>query len=125
MINLTYRQVDKSGVKCTAGGGTTVLESHDWVYGPGGQGVFNDPSLGPVLYYHYGKPNLLYSYGVYSTDRKQWIPALGMPMVKSSSESTSSASQVDGPWYNCSLVFLSTSTLLSPEASLYFDSVHT
>lgn len=25
--------VDKSGKKCTEGGGTTVLESHDWVYG--------------------------------------------------------------------------------------------
>ncbi|ORY01281.1 glycosyl hydrolase [Clohesyomyces aquaticus] len=45
--------VDKSGKSCTAGGGTTILESHDFVYGPGGQGVFNDPSLGPVLYYHY------------------------------------------------------------------------
>ncbi|KAL4809885.1 glycosyl hydrolase [Aspergillus unguis] len=45
--------VDADGVACTAGGGTVVLESHDNVYGPGGQGVFEDPSLGPVLYYHY------------------------------------------------------------------------
>ncbi|KAL2825036.1 glycosyl hydrolase [Aspergillus cavernicola] len=45
--------VDASGVACTAGGGTIVLESHDNVYGPGGQGVFTDPTLGPVLYYHY------------------------------------------------------------------------
>ena len=45
--------VDKAGKKCTEGGGTTVLESHDWVYGPGGQGVYYDPNLGPVLYYHY------------------------------------------------------------------------
>ncbi|KAJ4990465.1 arabinan endo-alpha-l-arabinosidase a [Stagonosporopsis vannaccii] len=45
--------IDKSGKSCLQGGGTTVLESHGWVYGPGGQGVLNDPSLGPVLYYHY------------------------------------------------------------------------
>ncbi|KAI2722756.1 CAZyme family GH43 [Penicillium psychrosexuale] len=45
--------VDASGTACTSGGGTVVLESHGTVYGPGGQGVFTDPSLGPVLYYHY------------------------------------------------------------------------
>ncbi|KAB8077287.1 putative arabinan endo-1,5-alpha-L-arabinosidase A [Aspergillus leporis] len=45
--------VDASGVACTEGGGTIVLESHDNVYGPGGQGVYTDPDLGPVLYYHY------------------------------------------------------------------------
>ncbi|KAJ0423606.1 putative arabinan endo-1,5-alpha-L-arabinosidase A [Aspergillus carlsbadensis] len=45
--------VDADGVSCTAGGGTVVLESHDNVYGPGGQGIFTDPTLGPVLYYHY------------------------------------------------------------------------
>ncbi|KAF1780717.1 Glycosyl hydrolase, five-bladed beta-propellor domain [Phytophthora cactorum] len=47
--------VDKDGVDCRNNGGTIVLESHDWVYGPGGQGVYNDPTHGPVLYYHYGK----------------------------------------------------------------------
>lgn len=69
---LTELQVDATGTACTAGGGTVVLESHDNVYGPGGQyvscflypfnnilkltshrGVFTDPDLGPVLYYHY------------------------------------------------------------------------
>ncbi|KAJ5161376.1 Glycoside hydrolase family 43 [Penicillium capsulatum] len=44
---------DASGTGCTNGGGTTVLESHGTVYGPGGQGVFTDPTYGPVLYYHY------------------------------------------------------------------------
>ncbi|KAF4030196.1 Glycosyl hydrolases family 43 [Phytophthora infestans] len=34
--------VDKDGVDCTKGGGTVVLESHDNVYGPGGQGVYDD-----------------------------------------------------------------------------------
>ncbi|OKL55972.1 Arabinan endo-1,5-alpha-L-arabinosidase A [Talaromyces atroroseus] len=45
--------VDADGTACTDGGGTIVLESHGTVYGPGGQGVFTDPTLGPVLYYHY------------------------------------------------------------------------
>lgn len=44
---------DANGSDCLSGGGTVVLESHDFVYGPGGQGVFNDPELGPVVYYHY------------------------------------------------------------------------
>jgi arabinan endo-1,5-alpha-L-arabinosidase len=47
--------VDKSGTSCASGGGTAVLESHGYVYGPGGQGVYQDPTYGPVLYYHYGK----------------------------------------------------------------------
>ncbi|KAF2009307.1 glycoside hydrolase family 43 protein [Aaosphaeria arxii CBS 175.79] len=55
--------VDKSGKKCTEGGGTTVLESHGSIYGPGGQGVFNDPSLGPVLYYHYVDTRIGYADG--------------------------------------------------------------
>ncbi|KAG7284624.1 hypothetical protein NEMBOFW57_009229 [Staphylotrichum longicolle] len=45
--------VDKAGKSCRSGGGTKVLESHSWVYGPGGQGVYQDPTYGPVLYYHY------------------------------------------------------------------------
>ncbi|KAL4994481.1 glycosyl hydrolase [Aspergillus recurvatus] len=52
--------VDANGVSCTEGGGTIVLESHDNVYGPGGQGVFTDPTLGPVLYYHYVDTNIGY-----------------------------------------------------------------
>lgn len=47
--------VDANGVWCTAGGGTIVLASHDYVYGPGGQGIFVDTTYGgAVLYYHYG-----------------------------------------------------------------------
>lgn len=30
-------QVDRNGVSCRTSGGTTVLASHDNVYGPGGQ----------------------------------------------------------------------------------------
>ncbi|KAM0272825.1 hypothetical protein ACHAQH_008583 [Verticillium albo-atrum] len=50
--------VDKSGVDCLRGGGTTVLASHGFVYGPGGQGVYDDPKKGAVLYYHYVDTNV-------------------------------------------------------------------
>ncbi|KAL8865727.1 MAG: hypothetical protein Q9198_009188, partial [Flavoplaca austrocitrina] len=53
--------VDKNGKSCLQGGGTTVLESHDWVYGPGGQGIISDPELGLVLYYHYADTRFGYS----------------------------------------------------------------
>ncbi|KAI0477565.1 glycoside hydrolase family 43 protein [Xylariaceae sp. FL0804] len=52
--------VDADGVACTEGGGTLVLESHDLVYAPGGQGVLDDPTYGAVLYYHYN--DLTYGY---------------------------------------------------------------
>jgi arabinan endo-1,5-alpha-L-arabinosidase len=74
--------VDKNGVACTNGGGTVVLESHDNVYGPGGQGVYQDPTYGPVsavlkrcahdgrcinsaqiLYYHYVDKTIGYADG--------------------------------------------------------------
>ncbi|KAI1842162.1 hypothetical protein JX265_005739 [Neoarthrinium moseri] len=50
--------VDKNGASCTSGGGTTVLESHGNVYGPGGQGIFSDGAHGTVLYYHYANTNI-------------------------------------------------------------------
>ncbi|KAL4915634.1 Arabinan endo-1,5-alpha-L-arabinosidase C [Aspergillus aurantiobrunneus] len=51
--------VDREGRSClTDNGGTTVLASHDNVYGPGGQGVFEDSSRGWVLYYHYADRNI-------------------------------------------------------------------
>ncbi|TGJ82366.1 hypothetical protein E0Z10_g6420 [Xylaria hypoxylon] len=55
--------VDKNGVACTQGGGTIVLESHDNIYGPGGQGVYQDPTNGPILYYHYVDKTIGYSDG--------------------------------------------------------------
>ncbi|KAL2133755.1 hypothetical protein VTI74DRAFT_1737 [Chaetomium olivicolor] len=55
--------VDKNGVSCRSSGGTVVLESHDWVYGPGGQGVYQDPTYGPVLYYHYVDTRVGYADG--------------------------------------------------------------
>ncbi len=32
--------VDKNGVPATNSGGSILLKSHDYVYGPGGQSVF-------------------------------------------------------------------------------------
>ncbi|KAI0896184.1 glycoside hydrolase family 43 protein [Annulohypoxylon nitens] len=55
--------VDSSGKACTSSGGTIVLESHGTVYGPGGQGVYNDPNHGPVLYYHYVDTTIGYADG--------------------------------------------------------------
>ncbi|KAG6611157.1 arabinan endo-1 [Phytophthora cinnamomi] len=55
--------VDKSGNDCKNNGGTVVLESHDYVYGPGGQGVYNDPKYGPVVYYHYVDTRIGYADG--------------------------------------------------------------
>jgi arabinan endo-1,5-alpha-L-arabinosidase len=46
---------DLNGKDCNKGGGTIILASHDWVYGPGSQGVYNDPREGPVIYYSYSK----------------------------------------------------------------------
>lgn len=56
-------QVDAEGTACTEGGGTVVLESHGNVYGPGGQGVYNDPVEGWVLYYHFVNTQIGYSDG--------------------------------------------------------------
>ncbi|GME22471.1 glycoside hydrolase family 43 protein [Neofusicoccum parvum] len=44
---------DFNDVPCTQNGGTQVLGSHDNIYGPGGQGIYLDPTHGPVIYYHY------------------------------------------------------------------------
>jgi arabinan endo-1,5-alpha-L-arabinosidase len=54
---------DSSGTSCLQGGGNIVLQSHDFVYGPGGQGVYNDPNVGPVVYYHYVDTRIGYSDG--------------------------------------------------------------
>jgi len=50
-------------VACTNGGGTLVLASHDNVYGPGGQSVYQDPFLGPVIVYHYVDTKVGYADG--------------------------------------------------------------
>ncbi|MDQ3935538.1 MAG: arabinan endo-1,5-alpha-L-arabinosidase [Actinomycetota bacterium] len=45
--------VDKVGTAMLSGGGSLVLSSHDWVRGPGGQSVVNDPADHDLLVYHY------------------------------------------------------------------------
>lgn len=56
--------LDASGKSClTQNGGTIVLQSHGTVYGPGGQGVYDDPSLGWVMYYHYVDTTVGYADG--------------------------------------------------------------
>lgn len=55
--------VDKAGVSCLSGGGTTVLESHGNIYGPGGQSLYSDPKLGWVMIYHYVDTNVGYEDG--------------------------------------------------------------
>ncbi|MFJ3176694.1 arabinan endo-1,5-alpha-L-arabinosidase [Streptomyces roseus] len=46
--------VDKNGIPLQQGGGTPVLETHDWVVGPGHSAVTFDPASGKdLLVYHY------------------------------------------------------------------------
>lgn len=52
---LTGTYTDSNGTSCLEGGGNYVLESHGEVYGPGGQGIFDDPTHGVIMYYRYGK----------------------------------------------------------------------
>ncbi|KAK3995335.1 glycosyl hydrolase [Cladorrhinum sp. PSN332] len=62
--SVTGPYADRSGRDCRSGGGTVVLESHGWVYGPGGQGVFEDGINGsPVIYYHYVDTRVGYADG--------------------------------------------------------------
>jgi arabinan endo-1,5-alpha-L-arabinosidase len=56
--------VDQNGVNMLSGGGTTVLETHDGVHGPGGESVVHDAADGRDLFvYHYYDP----------TAGKNWI----------------------------------------------------
>ncbi|KAJ5884740.1 hypothetical protein N7495_009250 [Penicillium taxi] len=81
--SFTGNFVDKDGTSCTDGGGTIVLESHGTTYGPGGQGVFDDPTYGPVLYYHYINTDIGYA----DADKQfGWNPisfSSGWPVVQS------------------------------------------
>lgn len=52
---ITGEYTDSSGNSCLEGGGDYVLESHGEVYGPGGEGIFDDPTHGVIMYYRYGK----------------------------------------------------------------------
>ncbi|KAG8167332.1 hypothetical protein KVR01_003021 [Diaporthe batatas] len=52
---------DEDGDSCLEGGGNDVLASHDDVYGPGGQGVYNDAEYGPILYYRFVNTSIGYA----------------------------------------------------------------
>lgn len=73
--------VDKSGVACTASGGSTLLASHGTVYGPGGQGVFNAGSIGLVLYYHYADTTVGLGDGSYKLGWNVLTWSSGWPVV--------------------------------------------
>ncbi|KAI5296585.1 hypothetical protein KEM52_006206 [Ascosphaera acerosa] len=46
--------VDMQGRDCVSqNGGTMIYGSHGTTFAPGGQGVFTDRTLGPIIYYHY------------------------------------------------------------------------
>ncbi|KIM26595.1 glycoside hydrolase family 43 protein [Serendipita vermifera MAFF 305830] len=51
--SITGPYVDKSGVALTSGGGTLVLATHDAVYGPGGQHVYQDTDAWVIDYHYY------------------------------------------------------------------------
>ncbi|KAI3395918.1 hypothetical protein diail_629 [Diaporthe ilicicola] len=57
--------MDGNGTSCLEGGGNYVLESHGDVYGPGGQGVLDDPTYGPILYYRYINTTIGYALADY------------------------------------------------------------
>lgn len=74
-------QVDADGVSCLSNGGTLVLGSHGTVYGPGGQGVYDDPELGPIVYYHYVDTELGYGDGQKQLGINQLDFSSGWPVV--------------------------------------------
>lgn len=51
--------VDINGTDLRNGGGYIVYGSHDYVYGPGGQGVLSGYNGRDVLYYHYISKSLV------------------------------------------------------------------
>ncbi|KAH0355146.1 putative arabinan endo-1,5-alpha-L-arabinosidase A, partial [Aureobasidium melanogenum] len=73
--------VDQTGKSCTNGGGTLVLPSHGNIYAPGGQGVYNDPVMGWILYYHYVDTNIGYADGqkLFGVNKIKWVN--GWPTV--------------------------------------------
>ncbi|KFY85163.1 hypothetical protein V500_08660 [Pseudogymnoascus sp. VKM F-4518 (FW-2643)] len=90
---VTGPYVDQNGVSCTAGGGTIVLQSHDNIYAPGGQGVINDPTHGPVLYYHYMNTNI----GI-GDESANSTPTTSR-VVPTSNISSPSGAPMYGQWY--------------------------
>lgn len=76
--------VDETGKGCLDSGGTLILGSHDSIYSPGGQGVYNISGYGPVLYYHYNDKDA--PDGLEDSEKRIGMNALdfstGWPVVK-------------------------------------------
>ncbi|KAF2835338.1 glycoside hydrolase family 43 protein [Patellaria atrata CBS 101060] len=73
--------VDKNGRSCTSGGGTVILGSHGNIYGPGGQGIYNDPINSWIIYYHYVDTRIGFSDGAkrFGWNKINWVD--GWPSV--------------------------------------------
>ncbi|KAH8653847.1 putative extracellular endo-1,5-alpha-L-arabinase [Xylariales sp. PMI_506] len=56
--SITGPYAGPAGNLCLDGYGGIILASHDYVYGPGGQGFFSDPTYGDIIYYHYADTNI-------------------------------------------------------------------
>ncbi|KAJ4390076.1 hypothetical protein N0V93_007549 [Gnomoniopsis smithogilvyi] len=56
---------DENGTSCLDGGGNYVLESHGEVYGPGAQGIYDDPTYGVIMYYRYVNTTIGYAVADY------------------------------------------------------------
>ena len=96
--SVTGNFVDQSGKSCRDGGGTVVLASHDWLYGPGGQGVYDDPTLGPVRMFLRRPINRVWKliWLIRSSTTITSIPGSAMPMARSASGGTRSTFQAAG-----------------------------
>ena len=75
---------DKNNTRCTDGEGTVLFKSEGDVYGPGGQGVYDDEKYGPVLYYHYVNKTIGYADGQKQLGWNKLDFSSGWPIVKSS-----------------------------------------
>ncbi|KAF3007286.1 hypothetical protein E8E14_001558 [Neopestalotiopsis sp. 37M] len=58
--SVTGSYVGPAGGNCLEGAGMVLLGSHGDVYAPGGQGIFDDPKLGTIMYYHYANRTVSY-----------------------------------------------------------------
>ncbi|KAI9151456.1 putative arabinan endo-1,5-alpha-L-arabinosidase A [Paramyrothecium foliicola] len=83
--------VDSKGASCNQGGGDVVLKSHGSVYGAGHQGVYNDPTHGPVLYYHYVDTNIGFRDGEKQFGWNYLDFSSGWPVLSQNRSSTSPA----------------------------------
>lgn len=85
--------VNMDGIDCTQSGGSTLLASHDDVYGPGGQGVTVTGSGDLLLYYHYANRTLGMGDGDYVFGYNYLKFRNGWPYVTSAHEERKESSE--------------------------------